>query len=98
MRKSSSFAVLIFVVILGVGAGLAFAMYGGAVNMGSEVIVAIAFVIALAVSASIRVADQWERVVILQLGKFRLGPQSSAIRLARGTDYQRRQKMLTEAK
>ena len=71
MRKSSSFAVLIFVVILGIGGGLAFAMYGGAANMGSAVIGVIAFVIALVVSTSIRVADQWERVVILRLGKFR---------------------------
>ena len=64
MRKSSSFASLIFIVILGIGGGLAFAMK-------SQSIGAIAFVIALVVSLSIKVADQWERVVILRLGKFR---------------------------
>jgi regulator of protease activity HflC (stomatin/prohibitin superfamily) len=63
MRKSSSFASLIFIVILGIGGGLAFAMK-------SESIGVIAFVIALVVSLSIKVADQWERVVILRLGKF----------------------------
>ncbi|MGO9445929.1 MAG: SPFH domain-containing protein [Dissulfurispiraceae bacterium] len=72
MRKSSSFAALIFGVILCIGGGLAFAVYRGTANMGNaEVIGVISFVIALVVSASIRVADQWERVVILRLGKFR---------------------------
>jgi len=37
----------------------------------SEWIGVIAFVIALVVSPAIRVADQWERVAILRLGKFR---------------------------
>jgi regulator of protease activity HflC (stomatin/prohibitin superfamily) len=71
MRKSSSFAALIFIVILGIGGGLAFAMYRVTANMESVWIGVIAFVIALFVSLSIKVADQWERVVILRLGKFR---------------------------
>jgi hypothetical protein len=37
----------------------------------SEWIGVIAFVIALVVSPAIRVADQWERVAILRLGKCR---------------------------
>jgi regulator of protease activity HflC (stomatin/prohibitin superfamily) len=71
MRKSSSFAALIFIVILAIGAALAFAMYGVTANPESIWIGAIAFVIALAVSLAIKVANQWERVVILRLGKFR---------------------------
>ena len=71
MRKSSSFAVLIFIVILGIGVGLAYAMYRVSANMESAWIGVIAFVIALVVSLAIKVADQWERVVILRLGKFR---------------------------
>ena len=71
MRKSSSFAALIFIVILGIGGGLAFAMYRVTANMESAWIGVIAFVIALVVSLAIKVADQWERVVILRLGKFR---------------------------
>lgn len=98
MRKGSSFAILIFVIILGIGSGLAFGMYKGSATMESAVIGVIAFVIALVLSTSIRVVDQWERVVILRLGKFRLDPRSSAKLLARGTDYQRFQKMMTEAK
>ena len=71
MGKSSSFAGLLFVVILAIGAGLAYALSGGAVNGVSVSIAIIAFVIALGVSLSIKVADQWERVVILRLGTFR---------------------------
>jgi regulator of protease activity HflC (stomatin/prohibitin superfamily) len=71
MRKSSSFAGLIFFVILGIGGALAVAMYGATANVGSVGIGVIAFVVALVVSLAIKVADQWERVVILRLGKFR---------------------------
>ncbi len=71
MGKSSSFAGLLFVVILAIGAGLAYALSGGAVNGVSVSVAIIAFVIALGVSLSIKVADQWERVVILRLGTFR---------------------------
>jgi len=69
MRKSSAFATLIFVVILAIGGGLAFAM--NRANMANAWIGVITFVIALVVYLSIKVADQWERVVILRLGKFR---------------------------
>jgi regulator of protease activity HflC (stomatin/prohibitin superfamily) len=71
MRTSNSFARLIFFVILGIGGGLAFAMYSVTANMASVWIGVIAFVIALVVSLAIKVANQWERVVILRLGKFR---------------------------
>jgi regulator of protease activity HflC (stomatin/prohibitin superfamily) len=71
MRRSSSFSTLIFVVIFGIGGGFALAMYKATDNSESIWIGAIAFVIALAVSLAIKVADQWERVVILRLGKFR---------------------------
>ena len=61
MRKSSSFATLIFIVILAVGGGLALAKYKVTGNMDNAWIGIIAFIIALVVSLSIKVADQWER-------------------------------------
>ena len=64
MRQGNSFAGLIFIVILGIGIGLAFVMSNIWIGV-------IAFVIALLVSLSIKVANQWEKVVILRLGKFR---------------------------
>ena len=71
MRKSSSFATLIFIVILAVGGGIAFATYSPTDRLASECIGVIAFLVALFVSLSIKVADQWEKVVVLRLGKFR---------------------------
>ena len=71
MRKSSSFAALIFIVILGLGVGLAFALYRVTANMESSWIGVIGFVIALVVSLAIKVADQWERGVILRLDKLK---------------------------
>ena len=64
MGKSNSFATLIFIIIFGIGGGLAFVL--SSVGLG-----VIAFVIALAISLPIKIADQWEKVVILRLGKFR---------------------------
>jgi len=61
MRKSSAFATLIFIVILGIGGGLAFAT--NRANMENAWIGVIAFVIAIVVYLSIKVADQLERVV-----------------------------------
>jgi regulator of protease activity HflC (stomatin/prohibitin superfamily) len=71
MRKSSSFAALIFILILGIGCIIAFATYSVTANYESEWIAVIAFVIAFIVSLSIKIANQWEKVVILRLGKFR---------------------------
>ncbi len=71
MRKSSSFAVLVFIIIFGIGLGLAFAMYSVTASTLSTWIGVIAFVIALVVSLAIKVADQWDKAVILRLGKFR---------------------------
>jgi regulator of protease activity HflC (stomatin/prohibitin superfamily) len=71
MRKQSSFAVLIFFVILGIGLGLAYNMFKTSGNLyRSTWIGVVAFVIALIVSSAIRVADQWGKAVVLRLGKF----------------------------
>jgi regulator of protease activity HflC (stomatin/prohibitin superfamily) len=70
MRKTSSFSALLFIVIIAIGGGLTLATYRATANAQSAWIGIIAFVIALVVSLAIKVADQWERVVILRLGKF----------------------------
>jgi regulator of protease activity HflC (stomatin/prohibitin superfamily) len=71
MRSGSSVAMLIFIVILAIGVGIALAVYGVTANLASVWIGVVAFVIALMVARAINVADQWEKVVILRLGKFR---------------------------
>jgi regulator of protease activity HflC (stomatin/prohibitin superfamily) len=70
MRTTSSFATLVFFVILGIGGGLAFAAYSPTAHMASLCIGIGAFVVALIASLAIRVADQWDKAVILRLGKF----------------------------
>ena len=70
MRTPSPFAALIFVVILAIGGGLAFAAYSAAAPEKSICIGIIAFVIAVVAARSIRVADQWDKAVILRLGQF----------------------------
>ncbi len=58
-----------FVVVLGVG--LLIASVVGAVNqpLGTAVGV-VAFAVAFFIASAIKVADQWERIVVLRLGKF----------------------------
>jgi len=70
MRNSSSFSALIFCVILGVGALLAFGAYGTTNPSTSIVIGSVFFVAACFVSITIKVANQWDKAVILRLGKF----------------------------
>jgi len=70
MRNSSSFSALIFCVILGIGALLAFAAYGNSDHLASILIGSAAFLAACFVSIAIKVANQWEKVVVLRLGKF----------------------------
>jgi regulator of protease activity HflC (stomatin/prohibitin superfamily) len=71
MQQTRSFAVLSFVVILGVGAALANAQYRVGANLVAGGIGVVAFILALAVASAIQLADQWDRAVILRLGKFR---------------------------
>ena len=71
MKKNSSFPILIFVLILGTGAALAYAKYRISRDIESLWILGGAFAIALVVSSAIQVADQWSKAVVLRLGKFR---------------------------
>ena len=72
MRKINSLAVLIFIVILAIGAGLSYALYPMSGNHVESVwIIIIALVIASIVSSATKVADQWEKAVVLRLGNFR---------------------------
>ncbi len=71
MKKNSSFAILVFIVMLGVGAAVAYAMHRVSADFKAMWILGAAVVLALVVSSAIQVADQWNRAVVLRLGKFR---------------------------
>lgn len=70
MTKSSSFATLIFLFIAGAGVALAYFMYG-VVDKPSVTLGTCAVLVAAVVAMSIKIANQWEKVVVLRLGKFR---------------------------
>ncbi len=66
MRPASSLAVLVFIVIAGIGVAADFAINRGSAEIGSVVAVIVAAVIAW----SIKIADQWNRAIVLRLGRF----------------------------
>jgi regulator of protease activity HflC (stomatin/prohibitin superfamily) len=70
MRKQNSFAILVFFLILLVGMGLSYVVFRISGSPNSVWIAVAAFVIAAIVSLAIKVANQWERAVVLRLGKF----------------------------
>jgi len=61
---------LIFLLILGAGVVVALVSTGGEVNAESMAVAISALVLAGIVSRAINVADQWEKAVVLRLGKF----------------------------
>jgi regulator of protease activity HflC (stomatin/prohibitin superfamily) len=70
MKSKSLFAVFIFVIILGVGLAGAYAAYGVSNSGESAIIAASAFVLALLISSAVKIADPWDKAVVLRLGKF----------------------------
>ena len=70
MRQNGSFGILVFVIIAVLGGALAFLVNGVAGNAAGVGIGIVAFVVAMIASSAIRVADQWDRAVILRLGQF----------------------------
>jgi regulator of protease activity HflC (stomatin/prohibitin superfamily) len=71
MRKTSALPGLIFVVMAGIGLLFAYVVYKNAAYGESLLIAVIALVIATAVAYAIKIADQWDKVVVLRLGRFR---------------------------
>jgi regulator of protease activity HflC (stomatin/prohibitin superfamily) len=69
-QQNRSFAMLIFIAILGLGVAVAFSRYQVGANDEAIGIGVCAFVLALIVSSAIQVADQWDRAVILRMGRF----------------------------
>ena len=73
MRSFNAFASLIFILILAVGSAIAYAAYQVPADAGGVTgIVAITFIVAILVASAVKVANQWEKAVVLRLGKFRV--------------------------
>jgi regulator of protease activity HflC (stomatin/prohibitin superfamily) len=70
MRNTSSVATLIFILILCVGTALGYPLYK--TNLENSLwVLGGTFAIACFVSTAIKVANQWDRAVVLRLGRFR---------------------------
>jgi regulator of protease activity HflC (stomatin/prohibitin superfamily) len=71
MKSKSVFSGFVFLIIFGLGLAWAYGAYNPLEPTGSIVIGAIAFVGALLVSSAIKIADPWDKAVVLRLGHFR---------------------------
>jgi regulator of protease activity HflC (stomatin/prohibitin superfamily) len=71
MQNRSLFSLFIFIVILAIGVACAWAVYSVANATQSGIIAAVGFVIALVVASAIKIADPWDKAVVLRLGKFK---------------------------
>jgi len=71
MRRPNSFSLLIFFVILFFGEIVAYHLYQVADVFFATVFGLAVFFVALVAYSAIQVADQWERVIVLRLGKFK---------------------------
>jgi regulator of protease activity HflC (stomatin/prohibitin superfamily) len=66
MRRTSSFAILVFVLIV----ALSFATYGISASFEGTWVIVVAVVVGAVVAFAIKVADQWNRAIVLRLGHF----------------------------
>ncbi|MGC2044063.1 MAG: slipin family protein, partial [Pseudolabrys sp.] len=68
MRQTNSLATLVFIVILAIGAALAYTIYGISASWVSNRLIAATLIVAFVISFATKVADQWDRAVVLRLG------------------------------
>jgi len=71
MRQSNSFPALIFAVILAIGAAVAYVLHHVSADVAAITVMVSTFILAYIAASAIRVADQWNKAVVLRLGKFR---------------------------
>ena len=61
---------MIFFAVFGLGSALVYAVFGTSDILKTEISVAVIFIIAFAISSAVKIADPWDRAVVLRLGKF----------------------------
>jgi regulator of protease activity HflC (stomatin/prohibitin superfamily) len=70
MKSNNVFSLIIFIIILGVGFLVARSVYDAANMTASTVVAGAAFLIALFTASAIKIADPWDKAVVLRLGNF----------------------------
>jgi regulator of protease activity HflC (stomatin/prohibitin superfamily) len=70
MRSKNLFSSFIFIIILGVGIVFAATKYNPANIAMSSTIAAVALLLAVTISSAIKIANRWDKAVVLRLGHF----------------------------
>jgi len=70
MKPTSSVATLAFVVIVAIGVALNYSVNGFGANFANNWFIIVVVIFAYLVSIAIKVANQWDRAVVLRLGRF----------------------------
>ena len=70
MKNKSLFSLFIFVIIFGVGLVITYATFGRSNIILTEFVAAIAFIVALIISSAVKIANAWDKAVVLRLGHF----------------------------
>lgn len=70
MKSTSSLSVLLFIVVMGVGLAIAFAANAAFHGLAPYGVAAGAFVVAMLAASSVQVANQWDKAVVLRMGRF----------------------------
>lgn len=70
MKNNSLFASVVFIIVFVIGLSIDYSMHGVSTSVESTIIAIVAFIIASYISSSIKIADPWDKAVVLRLGKF----------------------------
>ena len=71
MPQQSTLPGLIFIILFGLGLAVAYPSWSAGGYVTGAAIAIISLVVASIISNSVKIANQWERVVVLRLGQFR---------------------------
>jgi len=70
MKTKNSFPVLIFFILFTIGATFSYLSFRAAADAEGITILLCSFFIALILSSAIKIANQWEKAIVLRLGRF----------------------------
>jgi len=70
MQSKSLLSAVLFFIIFGTGLAISYSMHDATNSAGSIVFSAASFIVAIFISSSVKIADPWDKAVVLRLGKF----------------------------
>jgi len=70
MQSKSLLSAVLFFIIFGAGLAISYSMHDATNSAGSIVFSAASFIVAIFISSSVKIADPWDKAVVLRLGKF----------------------------